>query len=186
MVQIKHKSTGKILLNATNDSIRGCTLSGHDLSGADFSNHDLSGCKFSGCNLCDCDFKAATMIHTQIENSVLKRANFYQANMRNADMSDNVLDLANLSCCTATETLFRHCKINGANLSKGKFDKADFFFCELKSDFTGASLMEANLFGADLTQADFTRADLRNANMTDARIARAIFAAAQMEGLYWH
>ncbi len=182
MVQIKHKSTGKVLLNAKNESIRGCTLSGHDLTGADFSDQDLSGCKFTGCNLCDADFSGATLNLCKIDNSVLKRANFSNANLINADLSDNVLDVSDFSCCIAEGTLFRHSKINGAIMNKGNFRKADFFFCELRSDFNNACLVEANLFGADLTQADFTKADLRKANMTDAKIARAVFAYAKMEG----
>ena len=56
MVKILHKKSGKVLLKAKNESIRGRLLSGHDLAGADFSGQDLSGCKFTGCNLCDANF----------------------------------------------------------------------------------------------------------------------------------
>ena len=182
MVQIMHKATGKVLLKAKNESIRGCTLSGHDLCGADFSGQDLSGCKFIGCNLSDCDFSKTVFEQSKIENSVLKRASFVNAILNQADFSDNVFDSARFGGCSAIGTLFRHCKMNGANLNKAMLKQADFFFSELRSDFTNSCLVEANLFGADLTTADFTKADLRKANMTDARIARAVFAYAKMEG----
>ena len=112
MVQIRHKSTGKVLLKAKNDSIRGCTLSGHDLTGADFSDQDLSGCKFTGCNLNDADFSGATLNLCKIDNSVLKRADFSNSNLVNADLSDNVFDVADFTCCIAEGTLFRHSKMS--------------------------------------------------------------------------
>ncbi len=182
MVQILQKETGKILLKAKNDSLRGCKLAGYDLSGADFGNQDLSGCKFSGCNLSESDFRGAKFEQCKIESSILKRCSFSGANLSHADLSDNVFDNSTFKETIAVGTLFRHCKINNANFSKADLTKADFFFSELRSDFTNAILYETNLFGADLTTADFTKADLRKANMTDCRIARAIFAYAKMEG----
>ena len=46
--------------------------------------------------------------------------------------------------------VFGDAKINGADFSGGNLDGTDFFFSELRSNFTGASLLGANLFGADL------------------------------------
>ena len=66
-------------------------------------------------------------------------------------------------------------------MSDACFDKADFFFCELRSNFTGSSLVEANLFGADMSNGDFTRCDLRKYVMTDAKILGAKFEYAKMQ-----
>ena len=172
----------EVLLKAKNEAIRGCVLKGHDLAGADFSGQDLSGCKFTGCNLCDADFSGANLSFANLSNCVLRRAIFSGATLTKADMSDNVMDVAKFVGCTAIGTLFRHSKMNGADMMKGNFSDADFFFAEVRANFNNASLVSANLFGADLTQADFTQADLRKAVMTDAKIARAIFTYAKMEG----
>lgn len=102
--------------------------------------------------------------------------------MTKADMSDNVLDVGKFIGCVAVGAMFRHSTFNGADLSKGNFSDADFFFAEARANFKGATLVSANLFGADLTTADFTQADLRKANMTDAKIARATFTYTKMEG----
>ena len=182
MVQIKHKTSGKFLLKAKNESIRGCVLSGHDLTGADFSGQDLSGCKFTGCNFCDSDFSGANLSFSKIDNCVLRRADFSDATLTKADFSDSVLDVAILCRCMAVGALFRHSKLNGTDMSKGNFSDADFFFAEARSKFDHAILVGANQFGADLTTADFTQADLRKADMTDAKIARATFTYAKMEG----
>ncbi len=182
MVQILHRETGKVLLKAKNESLRGCKLAGYDLTGANFANMDLRGIKISGCNLADSDFRGAIFEQSRIESSILKRCFFSGANLSAADLSDNVFDGANFKECLAVGTLFRHCKINNASFAKSDLTKADFFFAELRSDFSNAILFETNLFGADLTTADFTKADLRKAVMTDCRIARAIFAYAKMEG----
>lgn len=182
MIQIKHKTSGKILLKAKNDSIRGCRLSGLDLTGADFCGQDLEGCRFTGCNLSDADFSGTSLLNSQIENCVLRRANFSGCTMSKSDLSNNVLECAKFVGCAAVGALFRHSRFNGAELMKGNFSEADFFFAEMRCDMSGAKLIGANLFGADLTQADFSQADLRKANMTDAKIARAIFAYAKLEG----
>lgn len=77
---------------------------------------------------------------------------------------------------------FRHAKLNGADLSHGNFNKADFSFSEARAKFDHATLIGANLFGADFCSADFTQADLRHADMTDAKIARATFTYTKLEG----
>jgi len=156
MLEIKHRTTGKRLLKVKNDSLTGCKLSGLDLVGADFRGVDFSACRITGCNL--------------------------RADLRDADMSDNVMELSKFIKCNAENAKFRHCRINRGIFANSNFKKVDFFFADLRGSFRSADLEGANMFGADLTGADFTNANLQKANMTDAKIARAIFAYAKMQG----
>ena len=182
MVRIKHKSSGKTLLKAKNETIRGCVLKGHDLANADFAGQDLSGCKFTGCNLCDADFSGANLSAAEFDNCVMRRANFSGANLTKADMSDNVFDSASFIACIAIGTKFRHTKMNDVDFTKANLSDASFFFAEARSNFEYATLVNTDLFNADLSHADFSHADLRKANMTDAKIHNATFTFAKMDG----
>ena len=181
MIEIRHKETGKVLHRIDGDTLRGCKLKCIDLRGADFQNQDLSGCTMSGCSLSEADLRTAHLSKAKINNCVIQRGDFTNANLTEADLSDNVLDVSKFIRVNAKGSKFRHSKINGADLTGGCFDNADFFFCELRSNCTGASMVEANLFGADMSNADFTRADLRKSTMTDGKILGAKFEYAKMK-----
>ena len=181
MAVVKHRTTGKVLLRVKNPSFAGKILRGFDLAGADFSGQDLTKCVFRNCNLTEADFRKADLRGAEMDNSVARRSDFSKADISKADFSDGVFDQARFIRCVAVETKFRHSKINQAQMTGGNFQKCDFFFAELRSDFQGADLRETNLFGADLTEADFTQADLRRANMTDATIIKAVFSYSKMK-----
>ncbi|MDG2185394.1 MAG: pentapeptide repeat-containing protein [Mariniblastus sp.] len=182
MIEIKHKSTGKVLHTVDGDSLRGCRLKCIDLRGADFQNQDLSKSYLSGCSLSEADLRTANLSNTKILNCVAQRTDFTNANLSNADLSDNVLDVSRFVKVNAKGCKFRHAKINGADFSEGNLDGTDFFFSELRSNFTAACLIGANLFGADMCNADFTRADLRKSIMTDCKILGAKFEYAKLQG----
>ena len=69
-----------------------------------------------------------------------------------------------------------------ADFSGADLSRCDFFFADVRSDFSGAKLVETKFFGADLTEANFTNANMQSANMTDAKITQAKFTSSQMQG----
>ena len=161
MVEVKHKTTGKVLIRAKDSSLTGGVIKGKDLTGADFSDMTLTRVTFSGTNLGEANFRNAKLIDCKINNCVAKRSDFSDSVIDGCDFSDAIFDVSKFVGISAKKTRFRHSKINGGELAGGDFSEADFFFAELRADFCRAILCDANLFGADLTQADFSHADLR-------------------------
>ena len=58
MIEIKHKETGKVLLELNVETLAGQKLDGRELSGADFSSMDLTGTSFHYAWLNDADWNS--------------------------------------------------------------------------------------------------------------------------------
>jgi len=71
---------------------------------------------------------------------------------------------------------FNFCDLRGSNLSGGSFDSATFVWATLAgANLAGSDLLLANFAEADLRQADFTGANLRGAIFDRANVLGAIF-----------
>jgi hypothetical protein len=96
------------------------------------------------------------------------------------DLSDALLDGANLSDADLSNVWLRRADLTGAFL--GGADLTDALL--ITADLTGARLSDADLTGtllggANLTRADLSAADLTDANLTDANLTRAFLRGAR-------
>jgi uncharacterized protein YjbI with pentapeptide repeats/energy-coupling factor transporter ATP-binding protein EcfA2 len=123
----------------------------------------------------------------------LERADLRKAVLRGADLS-----AANLANVRASLAQLQRANLHGACLTNWRAESADLSHADLrwaianyaqfqKSNLTGASFIEANLWKADLrdTQiddADFTGANLEDADLTGLKLRLARFDKARFGG----
>lgn len=135
---------------------RGLSFTGKNLSGLDLSGLDLSG--------------------ANLARTILKKAN----------LSNCILDSADLTLTIANETDFSHASIKNAKLKKGLFRNAKFIEANLtESNLAKALMNEADLSGAILVSAIlekvlFEKAVLKKADLSDAKAEQAYFFSADM------
>jgi len=91
MIEIKHKTTGEILLKVDVETLRGA-----DLSYADLSNANLSGANLHGADLSNADLRNADLSNANLRNADLSNANLSNANLHGADLHGANLSNANL------------------------------------------------------------------------------------------
>jgi uncharacterized protein YjbI with pentapeptide repeats len=118
----------------------------------------------------------------QFHNCMLKRVNFGEAVLEDAEMSDAVLDASDWIGAKASRIALRHAKLNNANMTGSDLSNSDCSFAEMRCLLIHADLSGANLYGVDFSGADLSQANLQNANMTGAKILGAKFAYAKMQG----
>ncbi|MDF9810770.1 pentapeptide repeat-containing protein [Streptomyces sp. SPB162] len=138
-------------------------LSGVVLCGLDLRNRGLPG--------------PARLRGVELTNSDLRKANLGKS----ADLSNAILEEANLSGIIATSAIFKRARMAGAKLTEAKLEGAQFQVAQLdgadlnmahlnKADLTEAWLDEAQVYQtsfncAFLTKTSFGRTDLSNCNL---------------------
>ncbi|MBD2083528.1 pentapeptide repeat-containing protein [Coleofasciculus sp. FACHB-542] len=170
--------------NLSNADLSGANLSNADLSGANLSNADLSGANFghaylATANLSHANLSDAKLIYVKLQDANLSYANLIGANLSFADLSRT-----NLCFVNAPQTvrgfyrIIRAAKQAIYKLKKLSYIKESNDFLEEinlddYTDFTGANLTNANLYGAFLTNANFSGANLSNICLIEADLTGA-------------
>jgi uncharacterized protein YjbI with pentapeptide repeats len=106
-----------------------------------------------------------------------KRAYFYRADLRGADLRGEDLTRANLSGANLCGADLSYAILSGANLVDAKLRRA-ILSC--------ACLYEANLAGADLRNARLSYADLQWAYLYGADLREANLSGADLRGIDLH
>ena len=107
MIEIKHKTTGKVLFNVHADTLKGADLADADLTGADLRWADLRLANLSGANLI-----GAGLWGADLKGTNLTGANLIGAGLWGADLTDANLTGANLSGANLAGA-----NLTGANLT---------------------------------------------------------------------
>jgi uncharacterized protein YjbI with pentapeptide repeats len=199
-------------------SFAGKNLSFLDLAGLRFKKADLSGVNLNGADLSASDLSGSNLAGANLDNTNLARANFSGANLKSATLMTVTAHL------TAEPNPADAPKFIGANLAGAKIaarlDGADFRNADLTravlgqmiatwgsyrpravliaANFSGATLLEAdlskgmfrfarfndaNLTGANLHDCDFTKADFSGADLTGADVSGADFDGAELASI---
>ena len=94
MIEIKHKATGKVLLQVDVDTLTGslgilygADVEGGDLSGMDLSGADMSGAILEDANLDNANLAGACLLAAHLDHATLRNANLTSANLREAVLS---------------------------------------------------------------------------------------------------
>ena len=131
-------------------------------NGVDFSSAHLEASGFA---------HRCTLAQARFNSALLKECGLRTTPMRQADLSDARIDNSDLSEC---------------DLSHARLDRmvgGDSLF--IRTNFSGASLREANLIDANLAKADLRGADLTRANLFRADVSQVLFdPATRMDGTY--
>jgi len=131
--------------NFTDAKLNNAMLTGVDLSGAKLENADLEG--------------------SILKLAILEGADFWNANLRRADMTAGI---------QAQGANFLVARLEGADLNGGQLQFADFSNAQLQgASFEHAHLQGAILRNADLSSANLGRARLHGADMTGAILSGA-------------
>lgn len=160
-----------------------------DLAGANFVAADLSGADLGMCGLV-----RANLSEANLTGACLSNANAKDANLSRSHLSRSDLRGADFTGADLTET-----NLDGAWLSKARFDRADMRQARLgrahlggtslrqadltRANLVGADLREADLRGADLSGSDLGEADLRGARLDTAVLRGARLTAANLSGV---
>lgn len=164
-------------------------LYGADLTGASLKGSDLSGVRLDRATVLNADFSGANLqgasilrpaVNVSLDRNRAEAPKFAGANLRGirmtammdgadfrgADLTDAKLGphepRADISSMPAS--LMRGSDFSGATLLR-----ADLMWAKLAfSRFVGADLRDVNLSGADLSMTDLSGADLTGADITDA------------------
>jgi uncharacterized protein YjbI with pentapeptide repeats len=134
------------------------------LDGADLSGSTLAGARFAGAALTDASVEGARGVGIDMAGADLTRLraaagpDFRNGSFRGA---------------SAEESMWERARLDGADLSFARMQRADF---------TKATLVEARLHAADLRGARFPRADLRGADLTDTDLFEGSLEKADLTG----
>src|ERR1700690_160928 len=71
MIQIRHKSTGAVLLEVDSDTLAGAKLSGAKLQGASLQGLDLRGAIIDNADLRDADLRGANLVNATFNAAAL-------------------------------------------------------------------------------------------------------------------
>ena len=130
MIQIRHKSNGKVILEIR--SLADADLTEADLTEADLTEADLTGARLRGARLRGARLTDADLRGADLRGADLTGADLTGARLRGADLTEADLTEADLMVADLTGADLTGARLRGARL-------------------TGADLTEARLTGADLT-----------------------------------
>jgi hypothetical protein len=106
------------------------------------------------------------------------RADFSDADLSGANLSDAYLNNANLSDANLSGANFSNAYLSGANLSDAYLSGANLS----DANFSGANLSGAILIGANLSGANLSGADLSGAILSDAYLSGANLSGGDLSG----
>lgn len=163
-----------------------------DLSGAHLDRATLIGADFSGANLSGASIMRPTVFST-LDNDQTEAPKFRGANLSDIKIIANRLDGADFRAANLTRAVLGpldhawgeeryaqrsvmvSCDFTGATLVEANLINGVFLFAK----FRNADLSRALLKGADLTKADLTGANLTDADMTGANVEDANLTGVQ-------
>lgn len=152
-----------------------------DLTWAYMAGADVSYVDFSGSDMTNANFANATLFESifQGPDTILSQAVFTGAKMNYTGMA-NVTALnadftnANMKYAVLSEANMQNSNLTGANLTNASVDGANL---------TGAQMANANLYGAFLVGTVFAKADLTGANMLLANVYSIQIPGATLSGV---
>lgn len=140
--------------------------------GADFTGARLDGAHMTGIDLSGAKLENATLEGAVLKFAILEGTNFWNANLRKADLTAGI---------QAQGANFLVARMEGADLNGAQLQFADFSNAQLQgaslahahlqgavlrdADLSTASLVRARLQGADMTGVDLSGADMRRASV---------------------
>ena len=128
----------------------------------DFSGAALEGSSFA---------HGSSLSHALLRNALIKQCGLRTTSLAHADLSDARLDNSD----------FSECDMQFAKLER--VAAGDSLF--IRTDFTGASLRDANLIDANLSKSDLRSADLGGANLFRADVSQVqVDELTRMQGAY--
>jgi uncharacterized protein YjbI with pentapeptide repeats len=157
-----------------------------DLAYVIFRDDDLKGCYLSGQNLTHANFIRATLSGADLSNANLTGAMFNSATLDGADLTDVLISGANFQIYMGGSGItkeqlystasYKAKDLRGIGLSRHYLPGCDLAGQNLTGAYFGnASLTNANLGNANLKGANFYNATLTGADLTDAVVAFANF-----------
>ncbi len=187
----------------------GADFVGANLGGADFERALLDGSDLTGATLMRAQLHATEMrgvildqvnvLETSWKKSELSPASADGVVFLQLDLKGNLLSGAELRGCAFVE-----CDLSGVDLQRANLAGASFTTCNaegarfsgadltgaifvsgtrlMKTDFTGATLRNANLGACDASGSGFARAVLDGANLADATLADCDLRGARAVG----
>jgi uncharacterized protein YjbI with pentapeptide repeats len=170
-------------IDLTKLDLPGADLSGANLKGRDLSYSNLAGAKLRktnlhGAKLIGVNFHEADLREAILSESVLESAKLIMADLRKADLSNAQLKGADLS-----DSILCYAELNRANLNQSWLQNANLAEANLiEADLRHAFLRRANLAEADLTGADLSHANLIDANLIKCQLTNTNLSDANLEG----
>jgi uncharacterized protein YjbI with pentapeptide repeats len=164
----------------------GKDLSLLDLSGVDFKRANLTGANLLGDDLTGANLSGVKLVGAKLDRTSLARANFNGADLSRAKLFDAVGSLA-FEVPAANAPTFVGANLSGARifarLSRADFRNANLTDARLgternqfkmpkQTDLSGALFGGANLQHADFTGASLIFANMATANLRDAILVR--------------
>jgi uncharacterized protein YjbI with pentapeptide repeats len=96
MIQIRHKSTGKVIKEVDATSLVNADLEGAYLWGANLRFANLQYANLQGADLLDADLQCAALQNADLRDANLQGANLWNADLRYANLKDTNLQDTNL------------------------------------------------------------------------------------------
>ncbi len=143
-----------------------------DLSGSDLSEVNLSGAIFGPSIVRRTNFFKANLNKARMANGILTGSNFSSAQLLGADLQQ-----ADLAEASFTGAELGTANLSGANLQKARMSRVN----AEGASFNAANLIQSNWQGANLSGANFTGANLQNSDLSLAQLTDASLQNAQLQ-----
>jgi hypothetical protein len=125
------------------------------------------------------DFHLVNIDDANMAGVDLRAASFYEASMRNVDLSGAQLTYIQLKGADLTRASLQHASINASDLIGADFTGANL----AGADFTGASLIRATLEDADLSASNLGNASLAEASVQGARLRAVMLSGTYLDNM---
>lgn len=171
-----------------NKIIRNFIISDEVLKDESFLKLRADGLKFINVNLSGSNLSEIHWRNCQMENVILEKTVFHNANIRMCQWNNVRAAKSDFSSAIFENSYASGCVFDGANFTEAKltdtnFSRADFCGAILDGvDASGASFRGADLRNASLKNANFVDADLRGADLTGANLQGVDFNGADLQG----
>lgn len=126
---------------------------------------DGNRANFRNADLREADLSGTVLMNASLRGADLSKAQLTQVDFRGADLSEAILQQTNISYCNFSGATLTRADMRTAIMEGSFFEGADF---------TGAGLIGANLAGLQLSGANFTETDLQSANLQGSVLAGAV------------
>jgi uncharacterized protein YjbI with pentapeptide repeats/uncharacterized RDD family membrane protein YckC len=159
-----------------------------DLSGSDFSEVDLSGAFIGPAIVRRSNFFKANLNKARMANAILTGSNFSSAQLLGADLQQADLKEASFTGAELGTANLSDANLQKARMSRVNAEGASFESANLtQSNWQGANLSGANFSGANLQSSDLslvqlTDANLRNAQLQNSNLRNADLTFADLRG----
>jgi hypothetical protein len=127
MIQIKHRSTGKVI-----EEVDATSLVNADLRGANLRAADLRDADLRYANLWGADLRAADLRGTNLNFAKLQDANLLGGALRGANLSFAKLQGTNLQYANLQDANLQHAKLQRAKLQRAHLRSADLYSVNIR------------------------------------------------------